>query len=119
MMLAQMVPATILSLAPAGNKEQFDRGLDQLIMPIKNDYLTQVHVSIAAELNTSCHKATKDIPTLMVQCQANLKCNYTTANLTTLKDNMPCKTEPLADMANTIVHQLRQAPTHSFEDTPN
>ena len=104
-----MVQATILPLTPTDNKGHPHRGLDQLILPLKKECLRHVHASIAAELNTSFQEATKGIPTLLAQCQATPSGNYTAANLTTLRESMPCKTEQVGDMANTLMHQLRQA----------
>ncbi len=91
MMLTHMVPATILPLTPVGSRGQPNRGLDQLILPINKKYLTHVHASIAAELKTSFHEATKNIPIFLAQCQTALNGNYTAANLTTLRESMPCK----------------------------
>ena len=108
-MLTQHVPAQILPLIPATTEAQPDRGMDQLILPIKKEYLTQVHATIAAELTTTFHTETREITTLLEQCKAQLKGNYTAANLNTLRDNMPNRKEQVADMANTIMHQLRQA----------
>ena len=109
LMLTQLVPAKLLPLTPATQGNQTARGIDQLILPIKKEYLAQVHASIAAELNTSFHTATKDISTLLAQCQTDLQGNYTAANLNTLRENMPGRKEQIAELASTLMHQLRQA----------
>jgi exonuclease III len=109
LMLTQHVPAQILPLTPAITKTQPSRGMDQLVLPIKKEYLTQVHATIAAELNTTFHSETKEITTLLELCKTQLNGNYTAANLNTLRDSMPNRKEQVADMANTIMHQLRQA----------
>ena len=109
LMLTQYVSAQILPLTPAITKEQPSRNMDQLLLPIKKEYLTQVHATIAAELNTTFHTATMGISTLLEECKAQLQGTYTTANLNTLRESMPNRKEQVADMANTIMHQLRQA----------
>jgi hypothetical protein len=69
-MLTQYVPAQILLLTPATTKEQPSRNMDQLLPPIKKEILTQVHVTVAAELNTTFHTATMGISTLLEECEA-------------------------------------------------